>query len=323
MKFLVVHPDHFTQRALEITLRDLHHTTVIAPDGLEAIDAALDAPPDGILLGTTLPGLGGLDVARALRALAPTRGIPILLITNDGADSETVRQAALPRVDWLQMPLDLAQVRERLVTLVERSRAVPTVTPGDPPRDDAPITDPLTGLYARQYMLHRLAYESARAARYSYALAVILIGIDSMPAITTQFGVGAADHMLSLVAGMVRRSVRMVDLVGRSGAAEFLVIAPHTDETGARAIAGRLYELVQKAAFNMGSATVQLQGCVGAAISPAANLADNLALFGRAEAALARARAENTEQIAIETLGSSPESAIPPASQRGAPNRTL
>ncbi len=82
-KFLIAHFDHFTRRALETAIRDLGYASEIIQDGLDVVDRTLDDPPDAILLGLTLPGVNGLDIARTLRTLQTTRHIPILFVTDN------------------------------------------------------------------------------------------------------------------------------------------------------------------------------------------------------------------------------------------------
>src|SRR5919199_6438354 len=108
-KFLIAHPDQATARAVQTALRERNYETRLANDGLDAIDQALDDPPDAIVLGTNLPGLKGLDVARALRALKPTQRIPILFLTRDPEDTASVARVSLPLVDWMSIPVELPQ----------------------------------------------------------------------------------------------------------------------------------------------------------------------------------------------------------------------
>ncbi len=299
MKFLIVHSDRFTQRAIEIALRDLHHETALAQEGLDAIDQALDHPPDAVLIATELPGLSGLDVARALRALTPTQHIPILLLTAGAEGSAGVEAAGLTNIDILEPPLDLTRVRDRLLRLAAQARAaLPENEQGAPELTE--ITDPLTGLYARRYMLHRLSYEGARARRYGQNLAAILLATDSPDEIGRTYGASAADRARTLIGSILRRGLRIVDLVGRISSDEFLIIAPHTDSAGAMTIARRLKNNIENAPFEVNGKSHPLRVCIGIAHSPGNNLADNLALFARAEAALARARQNRAEPIVSE-----------------------
>lgn len=298
-KLLIAHSDHFTARAIQATLREMQHSTRQARDGLEAIDQALDDPPALIILGVDLPGLNGLDAARALRALTPTQRIPILFITADATETTAVRQAGLPMVDWLQAPLDLAYLREHVTKLIGQLPPLPIGRATDHERDLAIISDPLTGLYARPYMLHRLAYEAARAARYKYEIACALFGIRNFEEWVKRRGPIGADRLLVELANLLRRNTRVVDLVGRVAEDEFLILAPHTDEVGAQAMARRMLNAIQTQALPTDDPAWRVEVCAGIAATAGSSLADNLALLARAEAALDRARTEPETPIAI------------------------
>lgn len=288
-KFLIAHFDHFTRRALETAIRELGYTSEIVQDGLDVVDRTLDDPPDAILLGLTLPGVNGLDIARTLRTLHATKQVPILFVTDNASESTRVLQAALSGVACLQAPFEMGRVREQLTRLALRE-ASETRREGHPTAETLTITDPPTGLFSRSYILHRLAYECARAERYQLAIAVILLGVRDLDQIVRRHGQRGADHLCMDIAGLVRRSVRMVDLVGRTATDEFLVIAPHTDAVSAEAAANRLCNLLEAATFQLKSSREQVKVCAGVVGVSEATMADNLGLFTQAEEALKQAR---------------------------------
>ena len=294
---LIAHPDHFTQRAIEVTLRDLHYNTTQARDGLDAIDQALDAPPDAIVLGTGLTGLNGIDAARALRALSTTNHIPILFITNDAFDSANVQQAGLANFDWVELPLDLPRMRGQLNQLLDNASAAQS-TRAESDYQLSAISDTRTGLYGRTYMLHRLAYEAARAARYQHPISAVLIGVRNIEDFK-QAGQSGTDRVHITIANFLRRSLRVVDLVGRTDTSEFLIIAPHTDASGAEALAKRIQKGIESAGVDLNGAKMPIQVCVGIGVSSTTSLADNLALFARAESALDTARNSAEQSIII------------------------
>ena len=84
-KFLVASSNNYTVRAIDIALKDEKHTPIIASDGLEVVDLTLDQKPNAVFIGVDLPGLEGLDVARALRALDPTEHMPIIFLAENAA----------------------------------------------------------------------------------------------------------------------------------------------------------------------------------------------------------------------------------------------
>jgi two-component system cell cycle response regulator len=297
-KFLIAHPDASTTHALESVLHDGHYTVRVAHAALDAIDRALDDKPDAIILGVGLPGVDGLEVARALRSLEPTRQIPILFIAHDAEQVAAVERAGLPLVDCIVWSIDHARLRDQCEQLLRAHLPAPEPRAVEPDRPLATITDPLTGLYMRHYLLHRLAYEAARAARYSTPLSCILFSVDQYEALMQDLGRLRGDHLLVEIANLFRRSGRAADVIGRVGGDEFLAIAPHTDKAGAYNLAVRLPKMIGEYSFDLPAKYLPLHISAGYASASGPSLADNLALFGRAEAALLRARMESGEKVA-------------------------
>lgn len=63
-----------------------------AHDGESAVNTALDAVPDIILLDIMLPKINGLDVLASLKKYDKTKSIPVIMLTNL-TGSEEVAQA--------------------------------------------------------------------------------------------------------------------------------------------------------------------------------------------------------------------------------------
>ncbi len=101
-------------------------------------------------------------------------------------------------------------------------------------------SDALTGLQNRRRATERLEAELARARRYGTPLSVILTDIDHFKQVNDRFGHNMGDEVLVRVASTLQETLRQVDLVGRWGGEEFLVILPDTDLDGARIVAERL-----------------------------------------------------------------------------------
>lgn len=289
---LIAHSDPYTIRAIQIVLRDDGHTFQVARDGLDVIDRALDNAPHALLLGLTLTGLDGLDVARALRALEPTRYLPILFLARNVEQAAEIERAGIGLTDWMVEPLDLAQLRDHLDRMLRPSRTVAPRAGAEPQLST--IRDPLTGVYERPYILHRLAYEASRAARYHTHLSCILLRVANFPERVEKLGRVAADRLLAELADLLRQTVRGADILGRTRPDEFLIIAPHTDQNGGRQFADRIQQRVADPQWEFAQGDDPVRILVGVAWAPGPNLSENLSLLTRAEAALARAQAEGT-----------------------------
>jgi two-component system cell cycle response regulator DivK len=89
-----------------------------AVDGEAGVAAALEAPPDLILMDVQLPKMSGLDATRVLRSDARTRHIPIIVITSFALSGDRERATEAGAAGYLAKPYSprelLALVRQFL-----------------------------------------------------------------------------------------------------------------------------------------------------------------------------------------------------------------
>ncbi|CAN7536549.1 GGDEF domain-containing protein [Rhizobacter sp. LjRoot28] len=100
--------------------------------------------------------------------------------------------------------------------------------------------DELTGLSNRRHMVELMAIEKARQRRTGQPLSVALLDIDWFKRINDTYGHGGGDLALKTFAQLTRDSLREVDVMGRWGGEEFLVILPDTTATEAAACVERM-----------------------------------------------------------------------------------
>ncbi len=86
------------------------------------------------------------------------------------------------------------------------------------------ITDDLTGLYNRHYVLDRLEKEIERALREGSGFSVIMFDLDNFKKINDKYGHLKGDEVLRKVAQILKRHFRSYDVVSRFGGDEFLVL---------------------------------------------------------------------------------------------------
>ena len=98
-------------------------------------------------------------------------------------------------------------------------------------------TDPLTGLANRHTIDRVLELEVARAGRQGVALSVAIFEVDRLNEIQLAGGNPAGDNAMRQVAQVLSESVRLVDVIGRYGPEQFILVAPGTD---GEVVAGRL-----------------------------------------------------------------------------------
>lgn len=109
------------------------------------------------------------------------------------------------------------------------------------------MTDSLTGLHNRRHTLLLAELEFQRARRYRHPLTTLMVDVDHFKHVNDTHGHAAGDQVLHAVATRCRRSLREIDLMGRYGGDEFVVLLIETDLVGAQRVAERLRQSVAEA----------------------------------------------------------------------------
>ena len=102
------------------------------------------------------------------------------------------------------------------------------------------IIDTLTGVYTHAYFLKRLQEEFGRAQRYQTPLSLVLIGVDGFANIKDKLGEEAVNYILIKIANHLLSQTRTSDVLARSEKDNFLIILPHTGESGVQKESQRL-----------------------------------------------------------------------------------
>jgi two-component system, OmpR family, phosphate regulon response regulator PhoB len=101
---LVVDDEPPILELVRFTLEDEQIRVLEAGDGLQALETALAARPDLILLDVQMPRLDGLEVCRRLRADASLAGTRIVMLTAAGQDADRARGLAAGADEYLTKP---------------------------------------------------------------------------------------------------------------------------------------------------------------------------------------------------------------------------
>jgi diguanylate cyclase (GGDEF)-like protein len=148
------------------------------------------------------------------------------------------------------------------------------------------MNDPLTGCLNRRGFDQALEQTVSRAERRGGYLAVLAIDVDHFKAINDSIGHLAGDTVLHELAGVLTRSSRGGDVVGRVGGEEFVILLPDADMTMATVVAERVRESVRRHAFNTGRGGITVTVSVGIACEQVTDVRAGRALRARADEAL-------------------------------------
>ena len=85
-----------------------------AADGLAALQAARERPPDAVILDIRLPRLSGIEVCRELRAAPATAAVPIIMLTGAVRLQELEQAYAAGATDYLVKPFSPRELQRRV-----------------------------------------------------------------------------------------------------------------------------------------------------------------------------------------------------------------
>jgi two-component system KDP operon response regulator KdpE len=130
IRILLVDDESAIRRALRPPLLELGFQVVEASRGEEALQMLRAGVFDVVLLDVNMPGIGGLETLRRIRAFAPR--LPVLILTVRDQEEDKVEALELGADDYVTKPFSTRELIARIRTAIRRVQA--------PARaEDAPI----------------------------------------------------------------------------------------------------------------------------------------------------------------------------------------
>jgi len=97
---LIVEDDALLAQVLSEQFQGAGFRITVEANGAEAFNTIRRVKPDAIILDLILPGLDGFSVLRLLKADAQTKGIPVIVLSNLGAEADVRSARALGATDY-------------------------------------------------------------------------------------------------------------------------------------------------------------------------------------------------------------------------------
>jgi DNA-binding response OmpR family regulator len=125
-EILVVDDDRDVAQSIELALRRRGFRVTLAHSGVEALKTLRRHRPDLVILDVLMPGMGGLEVCRRLRADRNTADIPIIFLTARGQERDRIEGLRAGADDYLSKPFNLEELILRVKAVLRRFKRVPT-----------------------------------------------------------------------------------------------------------------------------------------------------------------------------------------------------
>lgn len=124
-------------------------------------------------------------------------------------------------------------------------------------------TDPLTGLYNRREYEMLFTHEIERARRANTPLSVCIVDLDHFKKVNDSYGHGAGDEVLRRTANLLKDKLRSMDIIGRLGGEEFIILLPETTIEQAAMIGNRLLDALALTDIHTNAAIIKVTATIG------------------------------------------------------------
>lgn len=205
----------------------------------ELIERIDDIAPDGLVVAISMPGIGGFDLCRMVRAMPRWHDLPILLVGDQMGPDTRIAAFRSGADDVLAKPIVQEELFARLDVRFERLRLL---------RRQASF-DMLTGLLSRRPFLQLVNGRLSEARRAERPLALALIDIDGFKSINDSYGHVTGDRVLAAIGRLLTSRFRMEDVRGRWGGEEFAVALIDEDAQTAGLVLQRTLEEFRSLTF--------------------------------------------------------------------------
>lgn len=171
-------------------------------------------------------------------------------------------------------------------------------------------SDCLTGLANRRHFIEQSEKEIARTLRYERPMSLLMLDIDHFKDINDTHGHNAGDISLQMFATHCQEALREIDIIGRVGGDEFVIILPETDVAGAHELAERLCQSIASQTMTTEKgASIGLTVSIGLTTLAVGGEANLDSLLSQADEALYRAKSFGRNRVCVFSLQGSKFSA--------------
>jgi diguanylate cyclase (GGDEF)-like protein len=185
--------------------------------------------------------------------------------------------------EWQQDSTALMQQFANILSnAIERSRLIGEL-------EERAIHDELTGVLNRRGFSEFAKIEINRAHRYGRPIGLIIVDMDHFKLVNDTLGHAAGDIAIKKIAYCCQKNIREIDLIGRWGGDEFVILLPETDQPSTIFVAERLRKFTENYSFKLEGKELNFTISEGVAVADKVKTSFD-ELFRQADSALYSAK---------------------------------
>ncbi|MGC9062399.1 diguanylate cyclase [Calditerrivibrio sp.] len=157
------------------------------------------------------------------------------------------------------------------------------------------VTDPLTGLFNRKFMIKKIEEEIERGKRYGSKFSIIFLDIDNFKRMNDVYGHIVGDFVLKYLANIIKSELRKVDYAFRYGGEEMVILLSETNLENALKFSERLLEVVRNTIFKYKTEDLKITVSIGVAEFKLGETIEQL--IERADMAMLKAKQAGKDRV--------------------------
>ncbi|MBN2297484.1 MAG: GGDEF domain-containing protein, partial [Deltaproteobacteria bacterium] len=230
------------------------------------------------------------------------RNIKALMVFSDMTEKKELEMELLEKNAEMEKTLwEMAEVKDALEARAgELNRATEELKVLNEKLNQLSITDGLTEIYNHRHFQDRLTDEVERFHREKGGqISLLMLDIDDFKRFNDTYGHQCGDMVLKQLSGILKNSVRNIDILARYGGEEFAVILPNTGTQEAARVAERICESIRSTPFSFGESTsVKVTASIGVG-SLVRGQGEKAELIRKADNALYAAKAKWKDRVEV------------------------
>jgi two-component system cell cycle response regulator len=310
-RILLVEDGRSVAERIVSTLSHDQDELIVRVNTAEAM-ADIDDPRgyDLIMISLLLTQEDGLRLCSHLRSRESTRQTPILLLADEQEMKRVAKGLELGANDYILRPIDRNELLARVRSQIRQKRYQDRLVANYAASLSMALTDALTGLFNRRYVMQHLERLVARSGEQKKVFAVLMLDIDHFKNVNDSYGHAAGDTVLKEFAHRIQRHMRNFDLVARIGGEEFLAVLPDVDVGMVGTIAERLCAVIADEPMIANADGVKLDITASIGVTLAGEINEPVdAVLKRADTALYRAKNSGRNRVEMDLLADPAQSA--------------
>jgi two-component system cell cycle response regulator len=300
---LIVDDDDLVLAHLQELVVAAGYPVFTATGGINALQKLEATGASIVITDLNMPGMDGLELCRRIRQKVWPGYVYVVFLTVRDDEKHILAGLDAGADDFLGKRTSSAQFTARLRTAKRVLALEYSLKRALEMKRQLAMTDPLTGIYNRRYLLWHLGREFKRAQRLGGDVSLLLLDVDHFKQINDTCGHSVGDQVLQNLTRVIERCLpRATDWCARLGGDEFAIVLEGTSPEGAHVCAEKVRQAIDNSSIDTSAGPIRITVSVG--VSALGGLADRdsatvQALFELADTSLYASKSGGRNRVTL------------------------